>query len=1033
MEPRFRCLSCKAKMKADPELGGKQISCPRCGAGVTVPSVSHRHGDMIGGFRLESWIGSGAMGEVYKARQLSMDREVALKVLRADLVDDAEHVERFTNEVRLLAKLDHPNIVTAFEAGRHGQYYFLAMTFVSGYNLDECLLERGKLPEKETLKVILQVAKALDYAWNRFQMLHRDIKPSNIMIDTTGEVKLTDMGISKRVGEHDGLQTGFVLGTPYYMSPEQASGRQDLDFRADMFSLGSSLYHLVTGQFPFTGDTPTAIMLAVINGPLPDPREANPELSAECCAILKRMMAKQRDERYATWDECIRDLQHAIRGTEPVAARPQRRRHKPVPVIDLATMHPTSAPTARRSLFWPLLATLIGLTLLLVVLLHYWGSRAKRPPSPAPAPPVAHVPANPTVPPTTHPVPPHPPPPPNPPPPHPPPPPPAGDPLQPLADAWAASKAFEAANPDDVDGALARYSTVAKSGAGTRYEGLAQDEVERLKRRRRQLVEQVRIDLIGQAEKLAGAGNLAGAQALLRDYRGPYAQELREAREQAGQRLAEEAQATKHAKAAEQTARAEAAARLAECTDQLAAALVKGDTAACQEVLRAANQDEQVKRHQAAELKALEQQLSGLGEWQSAVLAGYAKDVGKDVAVQLKTGPQTLQIKEVAGGRVKALRQVEGGRLGVTFTLADLAFEELWRRLGQVASPSTPLALGLLAMRSNQPERALEQFAGLPTALGPALLKRLHVQTAAPVEGLATRTLTDFLRTAGLPEGDPLRLLQALAGEQPAKDERTRRAAFVTAFRQRFGYTQVAKDYSQVLDGLSGRPVLLWPADPQAAVFLWLSQQHAAGNAVLDAAGAALPCRIEPQGQAGFSATGAMVCGPDGWFAAPGAGDRLAAACVASNEFTLELVLHPEPQFQEGPARLMTFGTADRGFNFRLTQNGNHLILLLRLDEWQSTVFHLADLRTASAPYHLVISFRADRFYIQLNGKVANRIRRQEIDLSKWRPYELTFGGGAEADPAWRGSLSRVGLYSRAIAEPEAARLYEVFRLAQPQ
>ena len=183
MDPKFRCPNCDVKIQADEKLGGQEVICPSCKTSVVVPKISFQVGEIIAGFRLEEWIGSGSMGEVYRATQISMDRDVAIKILRTDLVEDDENIDRFVNEVRILARLDHSNIVTAFEAGEHEGHYFLAMTFVSGENLDERLLREKQLPEKEMLEVTLKIAEALRYAWDRFQILHRDIKPSNIMLD----------------------------------------------------------------------------------------------------------------------------------------------------------------------------------------------------------------------------------------------------------------------------------------------------------------------------------------------------------------------------------------------------------------------------------------------------------------------------------------------------------------------------------------------------------------------------------------------------------------------------------------------------------------------------------------------------------------------------------------------------------------------------------------------------------------------------------------------------------------------------------
>jgi len=323
MQLTFTCKHCDAELEADSSLSGTEVQCPNCSSPMTAPAAEVGPGVTLGGFQVERKIGSGGMGEVYLATQLSLDRQVALKVLRPELTRDRQVVERFIHEVRNTAKLEHPNVVTAHEAGTDSGHYYMAMSFVDGDSLASRLKREGRLPEAEALRIVAKVAEALSYAWRKHELLHRDVKPSNIMIDREGEVRLMDLGISKSFTEDAHLtMTGAVVGTPYYMSPEQARNDGLLDFRSDLYSLGATLYHLVTGKVPFSGSSIAVILSKHMRDPLPPPREGNPELTAGCALLIEAMMAKDPDERHASWPDLISDVEAVRAGRAPAVAPP---------------------------------------------------------------------------------------------------------------------------------------------------------------------------------------------------------------------------------------------------------------------------------------------------------------------------------------------------------------------------------------------------------------------------------------------------------------------------------------------------------------------------------------------------------------------------------------------------------------------------------------------------------------------------------------------------------------------------------------
>ncbi len=319
----FTCPKCQAEIEAESSFAGSVAQCPSCSSTVLIPMPGIAPGMRIAGYEIVRRLGAGGMGEVWLANQTAMDRKVALKILSPALTSNPEFVERFLKEVRTAAKLEHPNIVTAFDAGVDGSVYFLAMSFVEGALLDDLLTVDKRIPEKEALRIVRCIGEALRYAWDKFQMLHRDIKPANIMLGTDKVPKLLDMGISKSLSEDNGLtMTGMIVGTPHYMSPEQAKADCPIDCRSDIYSLGATLYHLVTGEVPYDSTSAMAILMKHMSEPFPPPQEKNPDLSDACAVLLEVMMAKKPESRPADWNAVIEDMDLVSAGEFPRTKRP---------------------------------------------------------------------------------------------------------------------------------------------------------------------------------------------------------------------------------------------------------------------------------------------------------------------------------------------------------------------------------------------------------------------------------------------------------------------------------------------------------------------------------------------------------------------------------------------------------------------------------------------------------------------------------------------------------------------------------------
>src|SRR3954463_5176848 len=291
-------------------------------------ALDERRGSQIPGYQLLGMVGKGAMAKVYKGKQLSLDRIVAIKVLPKRMSENGEFVDRFYKEGRAAARLSHKIIVQAIDVGSPpDNFHYFVMEYVEGKTLYDLMQpppvgEGRNFPEHEALNITIQIAEALAHAHRR-GLIHRDVKPKNILLTPQGVAKLTDLGLAREKDDKEAAESeaGKAYGTPYYISPEQIRGEVDIDFRADLYSLGATMYHMVTGRPPFDGDTPSAVMHKHLKQPLVPPDHLNTALSAGIGEVIEVAMAKNRDERYHGTEEMLEDLKLVRAGEAPVHAR----------------------------------------------------------------------------------------------------------------------------------------------------------------------------------------------------------------------------------------------------------------------------------------------------------------------------------------------------------------------------------------------------------------------------------------------------------------------------------------------------------------------------------------------------------------------------------------------------------------------------------------------------------------------------------------------------------------------------------------
>jgi serine/threonine protein kinase len=262
----------------------------------------------IPGFQTIRKIGSGALGDVILARQVSMKRLVAIKILNENWFEDEEFKNRFLLEARVLGRLSHQNLVQVYDVGLKGKSYYFSMEYVDGPTVERLIQEEGHLDQLKALDLTIQTAKAIDYI-SKYEIVHRDVKPANIMLNENGVVKLGDFGFLHSKHEDKVENDGVVLGTPDYISPEQACGKS-VDFRSDIYSLGVTLYQMLTGTLPYEGSA-SAVMEKHLTAALPERRPIDGQkISPHIYNLICKMMAKNPSDRYESTEELIDDLQY---------------------------------------------------------------------------------------------------------------------------------------------------------------------------------------------------------------------------------------------------------------------------------------------------------------------------------------------------------------------------------------------------------------------------------------------------------------------------------------------------------------------------------------------------------------------------------------------------------------------------------------------------------------------------------------------------------------------------------------------------
>jgi len=659
----------------------------------------------IAGFEILKKLGQGGMATVWMARQISLDRVVAIKVLLPRFAVDDEEIARFRSEAQAAARLKHPGIVQVYDASvTDGSYYFI-MEYIAGYTVGEWLRRKATLPERDALVVAEHVCDALGYAWDHAKVIHCDIKPDNVMIDDDGTVKVMDLGLARTLNAMSSFveDDEHVLGTPSYMSPEQARGDAHLDFRSDIYSLGAMLYHLVTGKRLFSETDENTALEMQITGCAPDPIDLNPALSRPLCALIERMLAKNPDLRGESWQSVHADMRRVYSGLTPhqtlhadeMSTIQRSERRAPVDTERLKRLTKNNTRLSLPGAVWATLWTAIAAVAIAAAVRFYLGLASHTPPPVQPAPP----PARPTATPRQQ--------------------PPQGPATGAVSDInespeeklYQAAVAWQRANPADPDGAIALYEKVIQAARGTSYERRAEASITLLKAERRQTRQQ-QVDAL--QKRLNGhkeAGEYAQAEALVAAYAGDLPEDtaFRERMRQDIQR---------HRQARESQARLEDRKRQEQLAKEImtpvlqlaAKAIVQGNLQRAIDLTRPLREQQSISYYHDA-LSELETELEVLINLDSWILETFRQQEGQTIEVSLNSQTVLLTIGILQDGQLQCFQQTGDGEFEeIHITLQDLTQQERLARLSTEQPGAAAVARGMMACKAGAYLQASTHF-----------------------------------------------------------------------------------------------------------------------------------------------------------------------------------------------------------------------------------------------------------------------------------------------------------------------------------
>lgn len=687
----------------------------------------------LAGFELLEKLGHGASGVVWKARQISLDRLVAIKVIPAEKIRSEEDVRLTLQESRTAAKLKHPGIVQIYDACEQNGTYFLVMEYVAGYNIGQWLARRERLPVKDVLLIAEAVAGALDYAWSATGLIHCDIKPENIMVDQDGTMKVADLGLSLTRETKDAVNADEIAGTPGYISPEQVRGDFPLDCRTDIYALGATLYHLLTGHRPFAECTDEQAMENHLTAQIPDPRDTVQTIPACVCALLERMLVKDRNQRSADWKQVLADLRRVSKGLMPLSAAPEPGSSTMVFRKTVANHVKAARPTGdnRRGVRWmPVVALL-----LLALAAGYWWFNQDKPLaefwsgwkqrvvnwwSTQPQPDA--LPNNGMAPDDT-----------------------AARPKMSLSEADAMLEEvleWSKSHRDQYEACVGRYQIVIDRFPESTAARMALDEIRRIRERHaRQLAENLQ-EFKDRVGLLMKEGKLQEALVFVENYTGIGAAES------ASNRL-DIARGLRRQIAEREMSRIEDE-KWDSFLGKVAELLALGRVKDAQDAIHAAMKVRANDRHR-GELDALSNLILEASQTSGRIRQSFEADIGKVITVSVGRAQMRMHITGISGQKVVA-RLVDSGA-EYLFQPDDMPAEERLRRFGEATTPGLALAKGILAAGVRQYTLAEDMFGRVGPLLSEPLLAQLKLIQSGMNDEQVAAALTRVLASGGISVG----------------------------------------------------------------------------------------------------------------------------------------------------------------------------------------------------------------------------------------------------------------------------------------
>ena len=733
----FHCNHCNAKLRINANAMGSSLSCPECDGEITVPKQTLGPGFVVGGFLIKHKIGQGGMGEVYLARQLSLERDVALKLLPAQFTRQNSFVVRFLKEVHYQAKLDHPNIVAAYDAGEDNGVYFMAMAYMAGESLEEWLDREGVMSEAEALKIIRQVALALQYASDQKDIIHRDIKPANIMITPTLHAKVLDMGLSKNMLERDPTtHVDTLLGTPNYMSPEQIDSPRNIDTRSDMFSLGMTFYHMLTGKVPFEDSSYLKTLKRHGQEKLEDPRNLMPGISSRSCHLLARLLARNPEDRFEDWAgllTCIEDAMNAQgepadppSGETTVELDPEYGlavQPMAPPMASEATRHPHAEASAARPPQRMSSTRGIALSIAAGLVLGFAGIAVLHRMLPRPRPTRDNsIAASPTPGPVMV---------------------EEDDPdegLEELSRMFTRAILEYERNPNSHDEVLTKLLDIADLVEGHPLANQVARQIFRIREARDEAVAEQRRRLRSNALDILQTDGAEAARAYIQRFSGGFPNEMTGEKERLLRRIqAWEDEETSRRQSEIAVSQAQYLDLLRDITPSIVSrdygyALQAVDAAAERPSLFAA----------AADIASLRREIAALQSVPSEILDSYRSLIGRETSLWLRGGPETVRIRDVLPDGMLVAKPVlapdgsERGSVEQTVLFAQLNYREILNRMESMTEAHHDIYRGLIALNAGHHEAARYYLEAAETDLAKAILREIAspLQPFSPVERL---------------------------------------------------------------------------------------------------------------------------------------------------------------------------------------------------------------------------------------------------------------------------------------------------------